>query len=62
MGVIAYNLMRMTSFTLFPKTGCFVRTTRRRIVTVAGEVIKHARSVEIRMMNYLAKEITWLRS
>lgn len=58
MGVIAYNLMRITSFTLFPKTGCFVRTTRRKIVTLAGEVIKHARSIEIRMMDYLAKEVT----
>lgn len=60
MGVLAYNLMRMTSFTLFPKTGCFVKTTRRKIVAIAGEVIKHARSIEIRMMNFLAKEVSRL--
>lgn len=61
MGVIAYNLMRMTSFTLFPKTGCFVKTTRRKIVTLAGEVIKHARFIEIRMMDFLSKEVNKLR-
>lgn len=60
MGILAYNLMRMTSFTLFPNTGCFVRTTRRKLVTLAGEMIKHARSIEIRMMNYLAKEVNRL--
>jgi hypothetical protein len=61
MGVIAYNLMRMTSFTLFPSTGCFVKTTRRKLVTLAGEVIKHARSIEIRMMDYLSKEVNILK-
>lgn len=60
MGIIAYNLMRMTSFTISPQTGCFVRTTRRKLVTLAGEVIKHARSIEIRMMDYLAKEVNRL--
>ncbi len=61
MGIIAYNLMRITSFTLYPKTGCFLKTTRRRIVQLAGEIIKHARSIEIRMMDYLAKEVTRLK-
>src|SRR5688572_21498931 len=60
-GIVAYNLMRMASFTLYPKTGCFVKSTRRRLVTLAGELIKHARSIEIRMMNYLAKEVNRLR-
>jgi hypothetical protein len=61
MGIFAYNLMRMTSFTLFPNTGCFVKTTRRKIVALAGEVITHARSIEIRMMNYLSKEVNRLK-
>lgn len=60
-GILAYNLMRMTSFTLFPKTGCFVKTTRRKLVTLAGEIIKHARSIEIKMMDYLAKEVNRLK-
>jgi hypothetical protein len=60
-GIIAYNLMRITSFTLFPQTGCFINTTRRRLVTLAGEVIKHARSIEIRMMDYLAREVNRLK-
>lgn len=60
-GIIAYNLMRMTSFTIYPRTGCFIRTTRRRLVTLAGEIIKHARSIEIRMMDYLAKEVNRLK-
>ena len=61
MGIIAYNLMRMSSFTLYPQTGCFIKTTRRRLVTLAGEVIRHARSMEIRMMNYLAREVARLK-
>lgn len=61
MGIIAYNLMRLSSFTLFPQTGCFVKTTRRKLVTLAGEVIKHARSIEVRMMDYLAQEVTRIK-
>ena len=57
MGIVAYNLMRVASFTLFPQTGCFIKTTRKRLVTLAGEGIKLARSIEIRMMDYLAKKI-----
>ncbi len=56
MGIIAYNMMRMVSFTI-SKDGCFVQTTRRKLVLSAGEVIKHARSIEIRMMDYIAKEV-----
>jgi hypothetical protein len=52
-GVIAYNLMRYASFAVVPERGCFVETTRKRIVAIAGEVITHARSIEIRMMNYI---------
>ncbi|NOT80194.1 MAG: hypothetical protein HOP07_14455 [Bacteriovoracaceae bacterium] len=35
----------------------FLETTRKRIVAIAGEVITHARSIEIRMMNYIYKEV-----
>ena len=61
MGIVAYNLLRMVSFTLFPRTGCFIKTTRRRIVTLAGEVISYARSIEIRMMEYVSKEVNRLK-
>ena len=57
MGVIAYNLMRFTSFAVVPDKGCFVETTRKRIVAIAGVVITHARSIEIRMMNYIHQEV-----
>lgn len=60
MGIIAYNMMRMVSFTI-SKDGCFVQTTRRKIVLLASEVVKHARSIEIRMMDYVAKEVTRLK-
>lgn len=60
MGIIAYNMMRMVSFTI-SKDGCFVQTTRRKLVTLAAEVIKHARSIEIRMMDYLSKEVNRLK-
>ena len=50
MGVLAYNFMRMTSFTI-SKTGCFVKTMRKKLVAIAGEVIEHARSIELKMMS-----------
>jgi hypothetical protein len=56
-GVIAYNLMRYASFAVVPDKGCFVKTTRKRIVAIAGEIITSARYVEIRMMNYIHKEV-----
>jgi hypothetical protein len=55
--VIAYNLMRFASFAVVPDRGCFVETTRKRIVAIAGEVITSARYVEIRMMNYIYQEV-----
>jgi hypothetical protein len=39
MGIIAYNLMRLTSFTI-SKNGCFVDSVRKNIVMKACEVIK----------------------
>jgi hypothetical protein len=60
MGIIAYNMMRMVSFTI-SKDGCFVQTTRRKLVLLAGEVVKHARSIEIRIMDYIAKEVQKLK-
>jgi hypothetical protein len=56
MGIIAYNLMRLASFTI-SKDGCFLQTVRKRIVIKACEVIKHARSVELRMMDHIVKEV-----
>lgn len=56
MGIIAYNLMRLASFTI-SKDGCFLQTVRKRIVIKACEVIKHARSVELRMMDHIQKEV-----
>lgn len=60
MGIIAYNLMRLVSFTILPN-GCFVKTTRRKIVMMAGELVKHARYLEIRIVSYLAKEFERLK-
>lgn len=60
-GVIAYNLMRYASFAVVPDKGCFVKTTRKKLVTIAGEVITHARSIEIRVMNYFLKEVETIR-
>ncbi len=56
-GVIAYNLMRFASFAVVPERGCFIETTRKRIVAIAGEIITSARYIEIRMMNYIQKEV-----
>jgi hypothetical protein len=60
MGIMAYNLMRLTSFTI-SKNGCFIQTVRKKIVTIAGELVKHARYLEIRLSDYLAKEVNRLK-
>lgn len=60
-GVMAYNLMRYASFAVAPNKGYFVKTTRKKMVTIAGEVITHARSIEIHIMNYLFKEVETIR-
>jgi len=60
MGIMAYNLMRTVSFTV-SKNGCFVDTVRRKVVMMAGEFIKSARYLEIRLMDYLLKEVEKLR-
>ena len=60
-GVIAYNLMRYASFAVAPGKGCFIKTTRKKLVTIAGEVITHARSIELRVMNYFFKEVETIR-
>jgi hypothetical protein len=59
-GIIAYNLMRLVSFTI-SKNGCFVYTVRRKVVLIAGEFIKSARYLEIRLMDYLLKEVEHLK-
>lgn len=61
-GVIAYNLMRYTSFIVVPEKGCFIKTTRKRIVAIAGEVISHARSIEIKIMNYMYQEVCRIKA
>lgn len=56
MGIMAYNLMRTVSFTI-SRNGCFVDTVRRKVVLIAGEFIKSARYLEIRLMDYTLKEV-----
>ena len=61
-GIIAYNLMRYTSFQVAGERGCFLKTTRRKIILIAGEIITHARSIEIRLMNYINKEVCRIKA
>lgn len=56
MGIFAYNLMRLASFQI-SGAGCFVRTTRRKLVCIACELVRHARTLELRMRDFLAKEV-----
>ena len=60
LGIIAYNLMRLASFTI-SKNGCFINTVRKKIVMIAGELVRHARYLEIRTMDYLSKEVERLK-
>ena len=59
MGIMAYNLMRLVSFTV-SKDGCFIQSVKKKVVLKACEVINHARYLELRMMNYLEKEVKQL--
>jgi hypothetical protein len=61
-GIIAYNLMRYTSFQIAGERGCFLKATRRRLVLMAGEIITHARSIEIRLMNYIYAEVCRIKA
>lgn len=58
--MLAYNLMRYASFGV-KENGCFVKTTRKRLVTIVGEVICHARSIEIRLMHFALREVEKIR-
>jgi hypothetical protein len=60
-GIIAYNMMRYASFMVVPDKGCFIKTTRKKIVTIAGEVISGQRKIEIRIMDYFFKEVEKIR-
>lgn len=56
MGIIAYNLMRLVSFSI-SRNGCFINTVRKKIIMIADELVKHARYIKIRLMDYLAREV-----
>ena len=36
--------------------------TRKRIVTIAGELISHARSIEIKIINYAYQEVCRIKA
>jgi hypothetical protein len=55
-GIIAYNLMRLISFTI-SRDGCYVATVRKKIVLKACEVIKHARLLELRQCKKAASPL-----
>ncbi len=57
MGIYAYNLMRMSSFILYPERGCFLKRVRMKMVTLACRIKKHARKVYIEFNDNLFKEV-----
>jgi hypothetical protein len=54
--IFAYNLMRYSSFEI-KRNGCFLQTTRRKLVLIAGEVIVRSRSIEIKIMDFILREV-----
>ncbi len=56
-GIISYNLMRFAAFILEPKTGCFIKKTRNKMVKLACIMIKHARTITLRFNEHIAKEV-----
>jgi len=57
MGVFAYNLLRYAAWKLFPSTGCFIQTTRKKMVFLACEVVSHARVTKLRFSKNFYKEV-----
>lgn len=57
MGLFAYNLMRFASWVMCPKTGCFLKRVRRKMVYLGAEVVSHARNLKIRFSNFFYKEV-----
>jgi hypothetical protein len=62
MGIIAYNLMRYASFAVVANKGCFIKTTRRKAVLIAAEIITHARSIEVRMKHFFYQEVCQIKA
>ena len=56
----AYNLMRFSSWTLDSKTPRFSKMLHFRMVYLAGQVVKKARSLIIRLNSHLYNEVTVL--
>lgn len=61
MGIFAYNLMRFSSFLIAPKTGCFLKRVRIRMVHLACEITSHARKITLKFADYTYKEVLQLQ-
>ena len=54
--VYAHNLMRYSSFSI-SKRGCFSKRIRFKLVSLACQVVKHARTISVRMKVNVAREL-----
>lgn len=55
-GTIAYNMMRMSSFLIDEKKGCFAKRIRKILLEIPCQLVSHARRLTIKM-NPTRKEV-----
>jgi len=59
----AYNLTRFMAYTLDPQKPRFAKTIRFRMVNLACQVVRHARTVTLRFHPHVYEEVTgWLKT
>ena len=56
MGILAYNLMRFSSF-LIDERGCFLKRVRKKMVYLASEIRKGQRKIKLRFSHNIFKEV-----
>ncbi len=59
MGILAYNLMRYSTFKIFKKS-YFINTIRRKVVYIASEIRKGQRKIKLRVTKTFFKEVNYL--
>ena len=55
--IYAYNLMRFSAHKLYRNRGCFLKTTRRRMVYIASELRRGQRKIKLRFTNHMYQEV-----
>jgi hypothetical protein len=61
LAMVAHNLLRWVALMMKPEKPHFAKKLRKRFVFAPGKIIKHARAVYLKIVNYAFKEVIKLR-